>query len=159
MKSRHLVLPALLLLSPSISPLLAQEAPEPTARSEQEEVFQVPPEHASPRATMSTFLWSFDPDREQPGEDPLAVAAACLDLSEIPASLRGHQGRELAIQLKEVVDRTELIDLASLSDDPAAPPYQLDVHGRGQVVLPPTPTASGSSTPRPWRRSRRCWRR
>ncbi len=137
MTSRHLVLPALLLLLLSIQPLLAQEAADPAADENQEAAFQVPPEHASARATMSTFLWSFNPDRQQPGADPLAIAAACLDLSEIPESLRDHQGQELAIQLKEVLDRTELIDLAALSDDPAAAPWRLDVHGRGEVVLAP----------------------
>ncbi len=130
-----LLLPSLLLLL--TLPLLAQEAPEPAAEAGQAEVFKVPPEHASARATMRTFLYSFNPDRGEPGVDPLAVAAACLDLSEIPGSLRDHQGRELAIQLKEVLDRTELIDFAAISDDPAAPPYRLDVHGHGQVTLAP----------------------
>ncbi len=136
MKARLLFPILLLLLSPSIPPLAAQEAAAPAAEAAPE-VFQVPPEHASARATMSTFLWSFNPERQQPGVDPLAVAAACLDLSEIPESLRAHQGQELAIQLKEVLDRTELIDLAALSDDPAAAPYRLDVHGQGEVTLAP----------------------
>ncbi len=127
----------LLLLNLPTASLPAQEAPEPAAGEAPEEVFQVPPEHASVRATMSTFLWSFDPGREQPGADPLAVAAACLDLSEIPESLRERQGKELAIQLKKVLDKTELIELDALSDEAEGEPWRLDVHGHGQVSLAP----------------------
>ncbi len=131
MKSRFIVpsLPLLLLLLP-VS-LLAQEAPEPA--TEPEEAYVVPPERASARATIRTFLYAFEPDAES--ADPLAVAAACLDLSQVPEALRARQGKELAIQLKEILDKTELIDFATLSDQPSAVPWRLDVHGRGEVVL------------------------
>ncbi len=136
MKVRRLIPFALLLLSLSFIPLQAQETPGPAAGSEAEEVFQVPPEHASARATMRAFLYAFDP-AEVAAADSLTVAAACLDLSEIPEALRAHQGKELAIQLKEVIDKTVLIDFDALSEDPAAPPYRLDVDGYGEVVLAP----------------------
>ncbi len=136
MKARRLIPTLLLLLSLSIIPLQAQEAPPPEAGAEAEEVFQVPPEHASARATMRAFLYAFDP-AEVAASESLTVAAACLDLSDIPEDLRAHQGKELAIQLKEILDKTELIDFDTLSEDPAAPPYRLGVDGHGEVVVAP----------------------
>ncbi len=132
MKSR-LIASALLLLLLSFIPLQAQEDTAP-AETGQDEVYQVPAERASAQATMRTFLYAFDPE-ETEASDPLAVAAACLDLSEIPAALRERQGKELAIQLKEILDKTELIEIDALPDTPAAPPWRLDVHGSGEVVL------------------------
>ncbi len=135
MKTCRLI-PALLLLWLSIVSLQAQEAPEPATGDAAEEIFQVPPEHASARATMRTFLYAFD-QAETEAADSLAVAAACLDLSELPEALRARQGKELAIQLKEILDKTELIKIGAISELPAAPPWQLDVHGHGRVVLAP----------------------
>ena len=47
-------------------------------------------EHASPRATLTTFLEAFY-------EDPVDLdrAAGCLDLGELPSEIRGIKGREL----------------------------------------------------------------
>ena len=137
MKTRCLILSLLLPLTLSLSPFEAQESPEPAAADETAEVYQVPPEHASARATMRTFLYAFNPERTGVEIDPLTIAAACLDRSEIPRALRAAQGKELAIQLKEILDKTELIDLGALSDDPTAPPWRLDVYGQGQLVLAP----------------------
>ncbi len=135
MKPFHLVLAAVLLLSLQVAPLQAQEDPAPAAAIATEEAYEVPPERTSARATMRTFLYAFD--TEQEARDPLAVAAGCLDLSEIHAALRASQGRELAIQLKRILDKTELIELDAISDQPQAPPWRLDVHGQGEVVLAP----------------------
>lgn len=135
MKSRHLIPSVLLLLATPLVSLRAQEEPEPATGSSPEEVFQIPVEHASARATMQTFLYAFEPTDET--TDPLAVAAACLDLSQIPEALRARQGKELALQLKEILDKTELIDFSTISEQPEAPAWRLDVHGEGEVVLAP----------------------
>ncbi len=137
MTTRCLIPALLLLLTQSILPLEAQEPSAPAAGAESQEVYQVPPEHASARATMRTFLFAFNPARTAELTDPLAVAAACLDRSQIPQALREVRGKELAIQLKEILDKTELIDLDALPADPAAPPWRLDIHGEGEVVLAP----------------------
>ena len=47
-------------------------------------------EHASPRATLTTFLEAF---YEDPAD--LDRAAGCLDLGELPSEIRGIKGREL----------------------------------------------------------------
>ena len=98
----------------------------------------VPEEHRSPRATMTTFLESFDPEKQAPGVEPLDVAAACLDLSGFRTTVREPLGREYSRQLKEILDRVELIDLAALSDQPDAEPWRLAIgDGAGEVVLAP----------------------
>lgn len=135
MKARCFSLSLLLLICWLPTVLAAQEAPEPAAEEAASEVKVIPPEHASARATMRTFLEAFDPSLSSPDEDPLAVAAACLDLSRISESLRVRQGRELAVQLKEVLDKTELIDVGTISDDPQGKPYRLRVFDYGQVRI------------------------
>ncbi len=134
MKLRRSYLPILSILL-LISPAAAQEDPE--AAAEATETYVIPADHDSARSTMRTFLESFDPARRDPSDDPLDVAADCLDLSEIRQAIRGHQGRELALQLKEVLDRTEFIVVDSLPDAADAPPYRLDVYDHGQVVIAP----------------------
>ena len=117
--------------------LTAQQTPDPGVAEEPAEEAQVPPEHASARATMRTFLEAFDPAKIGPEAVPLEIAAGCLDLSEIRQPLRAHQGKELAVQLKEILDKTELIDVATISDDPEAPPYQLRISEEGSVRIAP----------------------
>ena len=58
-------------------------------------------ERASPQATLRTFLEAF---YEEPVD--LARAAGCLDLRNLPSEIRGIKGRELAAELKDVLDRT-----------------------------------------------------
>ncbi len=134
----------LLLLVLTLAPSLTAQEAEPTdgdpaadAPEEQVEVYEVPPGHRSARATMTTFFDAFDETKADPELNPLDIAAGCLDLSAINPTIRVHQGRELALQLKEVLDKTELIDLESLSDDPQASPYTLDIYEAGQVTIAP----------------------
>lgn len=137
MKLHRFSLLMLLLPGLPLGPLAAQEADPAAAEDTSAQAFQVPPERASARATMRTFLQAFDPATRDPDADPLTLAAACLDLSEIRAGLRAHSGRELAVQLKEILDKTELIVFEDLSDDPQAPPYHLEVHDRGRITIAP----------------------
>ena len=97
----------------------------------------VPEGLASARATLQTFLEAFDPEKRDPDIAPLDQAASTLDLSQIRHDLRGRQGHELARQLKEVLDRTELIDFSRVPDDPAGEPYSIDVAEGARVVLAP----------------------
>ncbi len=90
---------------------------------------------SSARATLQTFLEAFDPAKRNPEIDPLDQAASTLDLSQIRHDLRGRQGQELARQLKEVLDRTALIDFSQVPDEPAGAPYSIDVAEGARVVL------------------------
>jgi MscS family membrane protein len=101
---------------------------------------QIPAELSSAQATMTTFLQAFDPTYHRPGVDPLANAAACLDLGDLPKDIRLLKGPELADDLKEILDRTALIELTTISADPAGEPYRIRVHAprnenSGLVVL------------------------
>lgn len=118
-----LILLALLTATPH---LVAQEAPPPPPPEEAAE--PVPPAHATARATMRTFLQAFDPKFRTAGTDPLDIAASCLDLSAISDNVRAVRGRELAQDLKEVLDRTVLVDYADIPDEPDAEPYTLQIH-------------------------------
>jgi MscS family membrane protein len=91
----------------------------------------VPSAHASARATMRTFLEAFYVD----GEPDLATAAACLDLSGLPAEVRQLKGRELASTLKQVLDRSRLVRFEEIPDDPEGPPYVFLRRGEGEVVI------------------------
>ena len=95
--------------------------------NEEPEVEPVPPELISARATMTTFLEAFDPEKAPEGWNPLDRGAFCLDLQDLNKDLRRNQGRELAAQLKEVLDKTQLIDFETLSADPDAEPWRLTV--------------------------------
>lgn len=137
----YLVLIALLMTSGLAAPLAAQEPPQP-AEPAQEPPPPVPPEYASARATIRTFLQAFDPQYRRQGVDPLEVAASCLDLSGIPVEARGVRGPELADDLKEILDRTALIDFDEIPDDPDGAPFAIDVHPPesghpGKVTLAP----------------------
>ncbi len=76
-----------------------------------------PPDRSSPRATLKTFVDSLDAfyDRfqsEPPSPQTRAgnrrlgkLAIGCLDLSRVAPSLVESEGREVAVHLKEVLDR------------------------------------------------------
>ncbi|MEM8996044.1 MAG: hypothetical protein AAGF23_14755, partial [Acidobacteriota bacterium] len=94
-----------------------------------DEPVAVPPELESARASMRTFLEAFDPQKAPEGWHPLDRAAMTLDLSDVGADVRKQQGRELAAQLKDLLDRIELIDIDALSARPDAEPWRLPVDG------------------------------
>ena len=125
------VLPALVLVAMTL-PALAQESveagPEP---SNPPSAITVPAEFSSAHATMKTFLEAFYTE----GGANLDQAASCLDLSTLPPAIRSIRGRELAAQLKDVLDRTLLIDLDQISQDPEGQPWVLPVHENNRIVL------------------------
>ena len=87
-------------------------------------------EHASPRATLTTFLEAF---YEDPAD--LDRAAGCLDLGVLPSEIRGIKGRELAAELKNVLDRTVYVDLEEVPDATDGSPYIVLRGSEGEVVL------------------------
>ena len=115
----------------------AGEPADPAVEVVAEEVVAVPPELRSPRATMRTFLEAFDPQKAPEGWNPLDRGAFCLDLSDLDEDLRKNQGRELAAQLKETLDRTALIDVALIPGSPDAEPWSMDIRGGYEVAIAP----------------------
>jgi len=110
---------------------LAQDDVLPVATPPAESTNPVPDANRSPRATMETFLSAFYQDD---GPD-LEGAAACLDLSEISPAVRSLQGRELAGILKQIIDRTRLVDLNSIPGNTAGDPWIFERFDGGSVVI------------------------
>ena len=67
----------------------------------------------SPRATMFAFLEAF---ATEDGRPDLDAAAACLDLADLPFPVRTRQGRNLASELKHVIDRLAFVDFEAIPD-------------------------------------------
>jgi MscS family membrane protein len=129
--ARRLVITLVILWS--VAAFGGQEEAAPSGRHAP---VQVPVERISPRDTMRTFIEAFyvEPDAD------LTAAAACLDLSRIPAEVRVITGHELAVQLKEVMDRTRLVDYDEISDSADGPAYVFLRRSEGEVVIDRTPT-------------------
>ncbi|MEE4273055.1 MAG: mechanosensitive ion channel domain-containing protein [Thermoanaerobaculales bacterium] len=123
--------PILLLVMVPVGTLAAQEAPADTGAAPTPTSETVPPAFRSARATMETFLTSFYADD---GAD-LVRAAECLDLSELSPAVRSLQGKELAGMLKRVIDRTRLVDLDSIPNDPLGDPWVFERFDDGSVVI------------------------
>ncbi|MCA9513703.1 MAG: hypothetical protein KC635_02060, partial [Myxococcales bacterium] len=83
----------------------------------------VPEEHASPRATMRTFLEATVAADANDDDTELDRAAACLDLRALPVAGRTDAGRELAIKLKEVIDRVRFVVYDDIPDARAGDPW------------------------------------
>jgi MscS family membrane protein len=92
------------------------------------------PEHGrgsnmdSPRDLVITF-------QEAAGRRDFALAARCLDLSEVHASARGALGPVLALKLKYVLDRIGRIYAQEVPDKPDAPRYVLYRGELGRIAL------------------------
>lgn len=97
--------------------------PNVTGSSSTETRKPVPPERRSARATIRTFLDSAVAASKENNAELLDAAVACLDLSSVTPGARASTGRDLAIKLKEVIDRIEFIVYAKVPDDPNGPPW------------------------------------
>ncbi len=93
-----------------------EEAAEPTPTPQ-----PVPEGLESPRATMRTFLEAFVAEE---GDKPsLQDAARCLDLSDLPDVVRDRKGAELAVQLKDVIDRIAYVRFEAIPEEPPGDRY------------------------------------
>jgi len=102
------------------------------SRAAEPETPLAPPDRSSPRATLRTFVESLDTFHAQFRREPPSAAnrarfkrlagraIGCLDLSEVAPSLVTSEGRESAVQLKEVLDRVPLPAWDEIPDAEAA---------------------------------------
>ena len=109
-------------------PMLLKTVGEEATTRPAEAVTDVPPGRRSARATVKTFL-------EAVGEGDLEAAANCLDLSSIPQATQMDVGQRLAVKLKSVMDRIELVVLQEISDDPLGKPHSLYVSDQGRIEI------------------------
>ncbi len=130
--TRILIAIVLALLAPRAHAEPAPEAPKP-----------VPAERASPRATMRTFLDSAVAASKDKNALLLDAAASCLDLSALPAGTRATTGRDLAIKLKEVIDRIALVDYETIPDTPTGKPWSFHYEPALAAEIVIGPTAAG----------------
>lgn len=112
----------------------AQESPAP-AGGRTEAAASVPAERATPRATMATFFRAFRQVREGASGDPILQAVETLDLAGIATSVRETKGRELAVLLKDVLDKTERINVEAIPDHREGPPHVVLSRPQGDVVI------------------------
>jgi len=85
----------------------------------------------TPRETMDTYLEAMKAYKrgKENQNDKLSLqidrAARTLDLKDAPSLLRREMGREIAILLKEVIDRIIVIDLKKIPDNKELPRWRL----------------------------------
>ena len=96
----------------------------------------VPAAFDSARATVGTFLTAFYGS----DEPDLDLAASCMDLSGLPPTVRSIQGRELAVMLKQVMDRTRLVDMERVPEAPGGDPWVFSSSDAGAVVVARQPS-------------------
>ncbi len=90
----------------------------------------------TPRETLALFLTAVN-QRDN------ASAARCLDLSELPSSVRDNLGPVLAFKLKYIIDRLGRIYLQEVPNDADGPHFVLYRGPLGRIVLGPRDQASG----------------
>ncbi|MCA9755980.1 MAG: mechanosensitive ion channel [Candidatus Eisenbacteria bacterium] len=88
----------------------------------------------SPRATMMGFLDAIN-DVARGTKERIDDAVRCLDLESIPASIRSERAPQLAVELKEVIDRTRYVIADEIPDDAQGPPYVFLRRQEGEIVL------------------------
>lgn len=94
----------------------------------------VPSTLASPRASMETFLHAMnDIKRGQP--ERIADALSTLDLAEVNELVQAEVGRNLAWTLLEVLDRTRIIDTATIPDRRTGADYEFARYPAGDVRI------------------------
>ncbi|OUR85391.1 mechanosensitive ion channel protein MscS [Methylophaga sp. 42_8_T64] len=95
---------------------------------------EIPESLISPRATMRTFLMAMKAvssgDQQQ-----ITLAISTLDLSNTAALIRNSKGRELALSLSSVIERSKEVDLSSIKTDPAAEKYTYGRYSQGKVEI------------------------
>ncbi len=106
---------------------------EPT-RAQSTDANPIPAERASARRTFVTFLTAMNDVAGGLG-DRMSDATACLDLSGISELIREERAPELAIDLKEIIDRLKRVHPTSLPDEPEGAPYQFHKRPEGRIVL------------------------
>lgn len=110
-------------------------AQQPTESAAPEPAVAARPELATAQETVRTFFRAFRLAREGGAGDPLQEAVDTLDLSAIPNLVRNTKGRELAVQLKDVLDRTERIDVEAIPSLADGPPHVLVSRPQGDVIV------------------------
>lgn len=131
------------LLALVTSSAFAQPLPAPLVSAAPDIAVPVPLERRSARATMRTFLDSAVAASKDKNAALLDAAAACLDLSALPPGSRASVGRDLAVKLKEVIDRIAFVDFETIPDTPTGPPFSFHYEPALAAEIAIAPTSGG----------------
>jgi hypothetical protein len=121
MRIFQLLLPAALLAAPLLA---ATEPAAPAAPAASVQFHDDPVDTSSPRATMRSFYTAMQDYKKglDTGDEKLKErindAIRCFDLSQLPAVGRRLAATQAAIYLKEIIDRSTVIDYGKLPDSP-----------------------------------------
>ncbi len=125
----------LLWLMPGGLVLAADQGAAPAAKvASTAEKPAVPPELASPRDTLATFLGAMN-DIKRGDPKRIDDALATLDLSDINPLVRRERGETLAWQLLEVMDRTKVVDLKKVPHRPKGNEWIFARYDQGVIRL------------------------
>lgn len=91
---------------------------------------EIPATRRTPRATMATFLEAMN---SKPPNN--AEAVKCLDPTGQDEKVWGVLGPELAVKLKNVMDKTKEVVLPEIPDKPDGEPYVLYTGKTGNIVI------------------------
>ena len=91
---------------------------------------KVPAGRRSPRATMAAFLEAMNADPRDFDE-----ALKCLDPTGKDPEVWSVLGKDLAIKLKNVMDKIEEVIFSQIPDDPAGEPYVWYTSTTGNIVI------------------------
>ncbi len=107
-----------------------QEAPIPETAAP----VAIPPELASPRDTLRTFLAGMN-DVKRGDEKGIGDALTTLDLSEVSTLVRQERGERLAWLLLEVMDRTRVIDLDKVPLETVDSIWTFETYEKGTIRI------------------------
>jgi MscS family membrane protein len=105
---------------------VAEEEAEPSEPAES----KVPAARRTPRATMTTFLEAMQPDVRK-----LEEAIKCLDPAGQDPDAWSVRGKDLAVKLKNVMDKIKLAVLTEIPDTPDGPAYAWYTSETGNIVI------------------------
>jgi MscS family membrane protein len=110
MEMLHKTVRSPLLVSLLVSLLLAVV---PAAAQQEDVTTSTGPDLSSPRRVFEVFLGAMSDDKRG-SSGAIERAVACLDLSRVPVVVRDEAGPKLAADLKNYLDRVELIELDAI---------------------------------------------
>ena len=135
---RKLIFPVLysyLGLAGLVSQSLAQIAAVPSVSSSPPAAVEVyDPALASPRDTLRTFLEAMEQIKSGRPE-ALEDALRAMNLDELPALVRESEGRDLAVKLLGVINRTRIVNLEKVPSRRDGAPYVFRDDSDGAVIV------------------------
>ncbi|MET0123058.1 MAG: mechanosensitive ion channel domain-containing protein [Candidatus Thiodiazotropha sp. 6PLUC9] len=124
----------ILLLTCLINSSWAEETSETNPEESKTESVTIPQTLKSPRATMETFLHAMN-DIKRGSPERIEAAISTLDLSSINSLVRKEQGSDLSWMLIEVLDRTRVIELDKIPNNPDGQTYLFHSYENGDIRI------------------------